>query len=68
MPYISSVEQIGIQQGHREVILSILKSRFGDLDENLTKIIETLTQMPPDEFTPLLLTLSREELMNRFIH
>jgi Putative transposase, YhgA-like len=68
MPYISTVEQIGIQQGHREVILSILKSRFGDLDENLTKIVEPLTRMPPDEFTPLLLNLSREELVNRFIH
>jgi hypothetical protein len=76
MPYISSVEQIGIQQGlqqglqqgHREVILSILKSRFGDLDENLTKIIEPLTQLSPDEFTPLLLNLSREELINRFAH
>ena len=90
MPYITSIEQLGIEQGlkqglqqgleqgmqqgiqqgreegRREVILSILRSRFSDIDETLSRIVEPLTQMQPEEFTPLLLNLSQEELIERF--
>lgn len=78
MSYISSIERIGrqeglqegIQQGQHEkaknLIQSLLKSRFGVLDEQLSSIIEPLTQMPDDEVASLLLTSSREDLVRRF--
>ncbi len=76
MPYISSIGRIerqeGIQQGQHEkaknLIQSLLKSRFGVLDEDLLAIIEPLTQIPDDEVASLLLTSSREELVTRFDH
>jgi hypothetical protein len=78
MPYRTSFEQVGYDKGRQEgrqeerkrVIFSILKTRFGeiDADEELRKVIEELVQMQPDEFTPLLLSLSREELIERFAH
>ncbi len=78
MPYISSLERIGrqeglqqgIQQGQQEkaknLIQSLLKSRFGIVNEELSSIIEPLTQIPDDEVASLLLTSSREELLSRF--
>jgi hypothetical protein len=45
---------------------NILQARFGSLDEDLRKIIEPLLNLSPEEFTPLLLQLSREELLDRF--
>jgi predicted transposase YdaD len=78
MPYISSIERIGRQEGRREgrqegqhekaknLIQSLLKSRFGVLDEALSSIVESLTQLPDDEVANLLLTSSREELVTRF--
>jgi len=74
MPYRTSFEQVGYDKGQQEasvrIISSILKTRFGaiDADEELRKVMEQLVQMQPDEFTPLLLTLSREELIERFAH
>lgn len=58
--------QQGIQQGERLVVESLLRSRFGSLDEELSAIIERLLTLPPEEFTPLLLQLSREKLLARF--
>ncbi|NJL41859.1 MAG: hypothetical protein HC899_38220 [Leptolyngbyaceae cyanobacterium SM1_4_3] len=80
MQYVTSIERIGReegllegrQQGRQEereaVIFTLLKSRFGKIDGELSKIVEQLVQMQPDEFTPLLLTLSRDELIERFTH
>lgn len=80
MVYISSIEQIGIRQGfeqglqegrqevRREVIAIILRRRFGDIDENLAKLIEQLAQTPSEEFIPPLLNLSCEELMSHFAY
>ncbi|OYD93611.1 hypothetical protein CDG76_16520 [Nostoc sp. 'Peltigera membranacea cyanobiont' 210A] len=58
--------QTGIQQGERLVVENLLKVRFGDIDNELQAIIEPLLSLPPEEFTPLLLQLSREELIHRF--
>jgi len=54
------------QQGQRGVIENLLASRFGSLDEELAAIISPLLTLPPEEFAPLLLQLSREELLSRF--
>ena len=54
------------QQGQRGVIENLLALRFGSLDEELAAIISPLLALPPEEFTRLLLQLSREELLSRF--
>lgn len=62
--------QQGLQQGvrteRRATIENLLRVRFGSLDEELSGIIELLLELPPEEFTVLLLQLSREELLARF--
>ncbi len=62
--------QQGIQQGVREerrtIIENLLKARFGSLDEQLSSITERLLELSPEEYTSLLLQLSREELLDRF--
>ncbi|WP_390842915.1 MULTISPECIES: hypothetical protein [Nostoc] len=59
-------KQEGIQQGERLVVENLLQVRFGSLDKELSAIIELLLALPPQEFTPLLMQLSREELIARF--
>ena len=58
--------QQGIKQARRAFIEELLAARFGELDEKLTAIIEQLLALPSKEFMPLLLRLSREELLQRF--
>jgi hypothetical protein len=59
-------KQEGIQQGERLVVKNLLQVRFGSLDKELSVIIEPVLALPPEEFTPLLMQLSREELITRF--
>jgi hypothetical protein len=59
-------EKRGLQQGERLVIENLLKFRFGSLDAELATIIEPILALSPEEFTPLLMQLSREELLARF--
>ena len=66
MPYITSVERRAIQNAQRSIIENIIKVRFGDLDEQLGSTIPALLELPAEEFTPLLMQLSREELLARF--
>ncbi|BAZ06815.1 hypothetical protein [Calothrix sp. NIES-3974] len=63
---LAEAEEQGKIEGEKEVVKSLLKTRFGSLDEELSKIIEPILSLPPEEFTPLLLQLSREELLERF--
>ena len=58
--------QQGLQQGERRVVENLLQVRFGSLDDELTSLIDALLQLPAEEFTPLLMQLSREELLERF--
>lgn len=58
--------QEGVQAGHRQVIENLLQVRFGSLDAELRGIVEPLLLLTPEEFTRLLLQLSREELLERF--
>jgi hypothetical protein len=55
-----------MQKGQRLVVENLLRVRFGGLDEELMTIVEPLLVLPPEEFTYLLLQLSREELLARF--
>ncbi|MBW4497636.1 MAG: hypothetical protein KME26_32165 [Oscillatoria princeps RMCB-10] len=59
----------GREQGQRQVIENLLRVRFGELDEQLSAVIDPLLALPAEEFTPILLqlsSLSREELLARF--
>ena len=58
--------QQGIQQGKRLAIEYLLRTRFGELDPELLSTIEPILALTPEEYSPLLLQLSREELVARF--
>jgi hypothetical protein len=58
--------QQGVEQHRKKTVQNILKSRFGSIDEELTSIIEASLQVSDEELIPLLLNLSREELLQRF--
>ena len=58
--------QEGVERERRAMIESIMQVRFGQVDSQLQTIINPLIAMNREEFTPLLLQLSREELLARF--
>ncbi|WP_373528672.1 hypothetical protein [Nostoc sp.] len=62
--------QEGVQQGQRQVVGNLLRLRFGSVDEELSRAVDSLLQLPPDDFARVLLelsSLSREELLARFV-
>jgi hypothetical protein len=59
-------KQEGLTEGRREMIENLLLVRFGKLDEEIKGVIAQLLQLPTEDLTPLLLNLSREELLQRF--
>ncbi len=62
--------QQGLQQGREEaqriLIQTLLQNRFGRLDSGFEAVIESLLKLPPEEYSPLLLSASREDLLRRF--
>ena len=56
----------GLQEGERLVVENLLRVRFGELDPPLQAIISRILQLSPEEFTPLLLQCSKQELLKRF--
>ncbi len=58
--------QEGRVEGRRQIVENVLRVRFGSLDEELSEAIAPMLQLPTQELTRLLLTLSREELLERF--
>jgi len=63
---IAQLREEGEQRATLRLIADILRVRFGELDEELAAIVKEIATLPSDEFTPLLLQLSREELLERF--
>ncbi|MEC4892416.1 MAG: hypothetical protein SAL07_09615 [Oscillatoria sp. PMC 1051.18] len=57
--------QQGSLQGQRLVIENLLQVRFGSRDESILQIVDALLALPPQEYTRLILQLSREELLVR---
>ncbi|WP_414582098.1 hypothetical protein [Scytonema sp. PCC 10023] len=55
-----------LQEGQRLVVENLLRVRFGTVDAQLLGVVEALIQLPPQEYSRLLLELSREELLARF--
>lgn len=59
-------ETRGIRAERQAVIENLMTVRFGEVDELLAAIIPHLLELPTEEYTRLLLQLSREELLARF--
>lgn len=59
-------EQETVERGQRSVVENLLLYRFGSLDPQLRAIIPSILSQSPGEFTPVLMQLSREELITRF--
>ena len=58
--------QEGTLAERRTTIENLLRVRFGALDAPLSALVEPLLDLSPEEFTPLLLQQSREQLVDRF--
>ncbi|MEQ9626226.1 hypothetical protein [Coleofasciculus chthonoplastes] len=54
------------ETSRQETIERFLRVRFGELDPELASAIAPMLQLPSQELTPLLTTLSREQLLERF--
>jgi hypothetical protein len=50
----------------RSSVENLLTTRFGALDAELSNIIPNIVKLSPPEFIPLLINLSRAELLDRF--
>ncbi|MGV0023641.1 flagellar assembly protein H [Phormidesmis priestleyi] len=61
-----TTEQRGEQRGERKVVESLLRAKFGELDASFAAIVPQILSLPTEEYTVLLLQLSREELLARF--
>ncbi|MGJ5634813.1 hypothetical protein [Nostoc sp. CALU 1950] len=61
--------QEGVEQERRQVVENLLRFRFGSVDEELSRVVDNLLLLAPDDFARFLLklsSLSREELLARF--
>jgi flagellar biosynthesis/type III secretory pathway protein FliH len=56
----------GFKQGVERVVTNILSARFGAIDEELESILPAILELPIEDSTPLLLQLTRQELIQRF--
>ncbi|MEA5576383.1 hypothetical protein [Anabaena sp. UHCC 0451] len=56
----------GEKRERRAMAESILQVRFGKVDPDLDQTLDKIITLSREEFTPLLLQLSREELLGRF--
>ena len=58
--------QTAAGRGERTLVESMLQVKFGEIDAELSQIIDRLLQLPPLDRTQLIMQLSREELLSRF--
>ena len=66
---LQDAEELGIQQGQRQLVENMLLARFGSVDEELSTIIGQMMLLSSEELTQILMqlsSLSREELLSRF--
>ena len=55
-----------VRQGKLLLIENLLRFRFGQLDDELSAVIDPLLEIPAEEISPFLIQFSREELIARF--
>ena len=56
----------GIREGTMNLVENLLAVKFGVVDEQLEKVINPMLDLPAEELSRLILTLSRSELLTRF--
>ncbi len=56
----------GQREERREMVENFFNVRFGSVDSELSAIVEPMLQLSRPELTRLLLSASREELLERF--
>jgi hypothetical protein len=54
----------GLEEERRSAISSLLQFRYGGIDSQLSAVLPVLVTLTSDEYTPLILQLSREELID----
>jgi hypothetical protein len=73
--FIHYIEQVtaqgvntGTKTGYQTMAAGILAERFGTLDPELNQVLQNILDLPPNEIVHLLMTLSRQELIDAFNH
>jgi hypothetical protein len=56
-------EAIGAERAKRSAIEGLLRARFGEIDQEIAGVIPRLMSLESDEYTRVLLNLSRSELL-----
>lgn len=64
--YMERANADAIRLNNQSAAKILMVDRFGTLDEELLKIVPNIIKLSQSEFMPLLLHLSREELIDRF--
>ncbi len=59
-------EKLGKKEAIRQSIESIIEIKFGEIDQELSQIIEPLMQLPQKEAIKAIMQLSRDKLIQRF--
>ncbi len=54
----------GLEEERRSAISSLMQFRYGDIDRQLSAVLPILVTLTSDEYTPLILRLAKEELIN----
>jgi hypothetical protein len=54
----------GLEEERRSAISSLMQFRYGAIDSQLSAVLPVLVTLTSDEYTPLILQLSREELID----
>jgi hypothetical protein len=63
---LEAAQLSGLERGRKQTITALLETRFGALDEELTNCLDSMLRLSSNELMPLLVQLSREELIDRF--
>jgi len=64
--FLQQGTEIGKKQATLRLINNLLRTRFGEVDQELAAMVETIASLPSEELVSPLLQLSRSELLARF--
>ena len=67
MPYMTSIERMGIEEGRRSVLLRLLNRKLGALSEQIGSRISGLSASQLDELTEALLDFEEVEDLERWL-
>ncbi len=65
-PLYQDLKNSIVEQERRATVETLMQLRFGTIDPELEAIVPKLITLPVEEFSPLILQRSREELLDRF--